>query len=78
MKEEIKENWQKEYWKLWGHLKDTPMAKIVYSFILKAQKETKQALAERLEEIVKKEDCRAGEPCGSERLKDYIQQLKQI
>ena len=27
------ENWQKEYWKLWGHLKDTPMAKNIKSFI---------------------------------------------
>ena len=28
---EKKENWEIEYWKLWGHLKDTPMAKKIWS-----------------------------------------------
>ena len=44
------ENWQKEYWKLWGHLKDTPMAKNIYSFIRKIRQE---AVLEALEKVMK-------------------------
>ena len=50
-----KENWQEEYWKLWGHLKDTPMAKEVYSFILKALQTNNQSLLKKIEEIIDKE-----------------------
>ena len=37
-------NWKEDYWKLWGHLKDTPMVKNVLDFIT-------QTLIKELEEL---------------------------
>lgn len=40
------------------------------------KKEIKQKIIKDLKRIVKKEDCRAGEACGSEELKKYIKNLE--
>lgn len=40
------------------------------------ERKTKQKIIEDLKRIVKKEDCRAGEACGSKRLKEYIRNLE--
>ena len=51
MKGETKENWEEEYWKIWGHLKNTPMAKEVYSFIEKELQENNEKIIQKLIEF---------------------------
>jgi hypothetical protein len=36
----------------------------------------KLKIAKDLETIIKEEDCRVGESCGSERLREYVEKMK--